>query len=302
MRRARVWRIKNIMRRWGFDDPVLLIWHPKYSDMIGKFGEKLLVYYVYDNYSGYVGGDPGKPDPAEIELLKKADIVFVLSKELYEQKKQWASHIYHLPNAVDFGLFSRSRDLATKIPDDLAKLPRPRIGYVGTINEKVDVPLLDYISDVHPEWSLVLIGRENYQVNEMKRQFYEMLSKDNVYWLGYKNYAIIPDYIKGLDVCLMCYIINDWTYYGDPSKMHEYLASGKPTIATGLPAIKEYDRVIKIPNNRDGWIKAIEDSLEQKHQEEIEKRIKVAKDNSYTKRIEVATAIIRERLIEKNAW
>jgi glycosyltransferase involved in cell wall biosynthesis len=299
MRQARVCRIKKIMKSWAFYNPILLVWHPAYSDMIGHFGEKLVVYYVYDNYSGYVGGDPGKPDIAEIELLKKADIVFVLSKELYEQKKQWASDIYHLPNAVDYDLFSGSRDPITEIPNDIANLSRPVIGYIGTINEKVDVPLLDYISGKRRDWSILLIGRENYQVNEMKRQFYKLLSKSNVYWLGYKHYASIPNYIKGLDICMMCYIINDWTYFGDPSKMHEYLASGKPVIATALPAIREFSDVIVIPETKEGWVEAIDEALRETDSQKVQHRIDVAIENSYQNRVRTAIGIINKKLISK---
>ena len=79
-----------------------------------------------------------------------------------------------------------------------------------------------------------------------------------MHWLGNRPYDSVPAYIKGLDVCMMCYVINDWTFFGDPSKMHEYLASGKPTVATGLSAIKEFSNVIDIPETFDGWVDAIE--------------------------------------------
>jgi hypothetical protein len=297
----RIRRINALLSKYGMKRPVLLIWHPGFKDMIGKFNESLVIYYIYDQYSNYIGGDPSKPDEAEIELLKKSDIVFVLSNKLYEEKKEWNSNIYLLPNAVDYELFSKARNKNTAIPEDLERIPVPRIGYIGTINEKVDLDLLDYISEKKTEWSIVLIGRENFSIEKEKNKFFKLASKKNVYWLGHKKYDLMPACMKGLDVCLMCYIKNNWTYYGDPSKMHEYLASGKPTVATGLAAIKEFDHVIKIPDTKDKWIKAIKDSLEERNQEEIEKRIMVAKTNSYPRRIEVALAIIKEKLIKENA-
>lgn len=296
MREIRISRIKSLMEKMDIKKPVLLIWHPKYMDMLGNFDEALLVYYVYDQYTGYIGGDPTKPDEKEIELLKRADIVFTLTKGLYEDKKNWAREIYHLPNAVDYDLFSSSRDPLTKVPEDIASIPKPILGYIGTINEKVDVPLLDYISTVRKDWSIVLVGRENYSIQEARKGFEALIAKKNVYWLGPKPYDSIPAYIKGLDICMMCYVINNWTFYGDPSKMHEYLASGKPTIATGLPAIKEYNHVIDIPDSKEGWVKTIEKGLKESDLSMPEKRINIAKENSYSSRIKFATDIIKKKL------
>jgi glycosyltransferase involved in cell wall biosynthesis len=299
MKEKRIERIKSLMRNWNFDRPVLLMWHPRHLDMVGRFDEKLVIYYVYDQYSGYIGGNPSRPDKAEIELLKRSDIVFTLTEGLYEDKKKWAGNIYHLPNAVDYDLFSKSRETSTSVPDDIREIPQPVIGYIGTINEKVDVPLLDYISDKRKDWSIVLVGRENYTIQESKREFESLVAKSNVHWLGPKPYHSIPAYIKGLDICMMCYVINDWTFFGDPSKMHEYLASGKPTVATGLPAIKKFDYVINIPDSKEGWVEAIEESLKENNPDVINERIEVARQNSYPYRAKFALSIIENKLSEK---
>lgn len=288
-------RVKKIMRQMKMTNPVLLIWHPAFLDMIGNFDEALVIYYVYDNISGYVGGS-GQKSKKEIELLRKADIVFSLSQELVKENKKWAKSIVHLPNAVDFELFSRSRLAETPIPEDLAAIPEPRIGYIGTINEKVDIDLLDYIAESRPAWSIVLIGRDNYQTDHESKKFHELLRRNNVFRIKYVEYNRVPDYLKGLSVCMMCYRINDWTYFGDPSKMHEYLASGKPTVAVALPAIKEFEEVIAIPETKEGWIEAIEAGLNEKDDYLARKRIEVAFENSYQKRVARAIEIINARL------
>lgn len=298
---VRIGRIRGLLRKYGFKNPILLIWHPKFKHMIGKFDESLVIYYAYDQYSGYVGGDPSRPDNTEVELLEKADVVFVLSKKLYEDKKKWASNIVHLPNSVDFELFSKARQSFMKIPDDIARIPKPRIGYIGTINEKVDTNLLHQIAARRPEWSIVLVGRENYKIKSSKEDFERLISRKNVFWLGSKKYDSVPAYIKGLDVCMMCYVINDWTYFGDPSKMHEYLASGKPTVATGLPAIKEFGDVIMIPQSKEGWVKAIERGLNENDPHLVQNRIEVARQNSYPFRIRFAMDVIEKRFAKKRA-
>ncbi len=299
MRKQRIRTIRNLMKQQGMESPILLMWHPNYADMIGNFNEKLVVYYVYDNLSGYIGGDDTRKSQAEIDLLEKADVTFVLSNELYKENKNYSGNIFLLPNAVDYDLFSTARLESTTIPEELEKIPGPRIGYIGTINEKVDLDILEHIADSRPDWSIVLIGRDNYQVATEKERFYRFLDKNNVYRFDYREFSTIPSYIKGLDICLMCYVINDWTFYGDPSKMHEYLASGKPTLATNLPAIEEFSDVIDIPKTKECWIKAIDKGLNEQDDIMKNKRIKVAEENSYQSRVHYATKVIEDALTKK---
>ena len=98
---------------------------------------------------------------------------------------------------------------------------------------------------------------------------------------------------------MMCYVINDWTYFGDPSKMHEYLSSGKPTVATGLPSIEEFRDVIMIPKTKRGWIEAIESGLNENDEKLKKKRINVANKNSYRYRVNHALKIIERHLSKK---
>lgn len=296
MKRRRIDQVRRLIDRENLRNPILLIWHPNFRDWIGRLEESLIVYYVYDQYSGYTGGKAAEPDPNELELMERADVVFVLSAELFRDKQKWSRNIYHLPNAVDFNLFSRACDVSTAVPADIAGIHGPRVGYIGTINEKLDVGLLEHVAARRPDWSIVLVGRQNYTVAAELQRFLALTARANVHWLGPRPYDAVPAYIKGLDVCMMCYVINDWTYFGDPSKMHEYLASGKPTIAAGLPAIREFADVIAIPGTPDGWVQAIDEGLRDVDEEARRRRIETARLNSYPNRVEKATAIIRQAL------
>ena len=109
MRALRDARVRALMGRCGITDPVLLIWHPQYRDMVGRFGERLVIYYAYDQYTGYTGGD-AKPSTAEIEIMERADVVFALSRELAADKRKHLTHpdkVVHLANA--FGMPSVGR-------------------------------------------------------------------------------------------------------------------------------------------------------------------------------------------------
>ena len=298
MRSQRLQRIREILAQHGMTSPLLILWHPYFRDLIDDFRPPLVIYYAYDQYTGYTGGSGLRASPQEVELMQRADVVFVLSKELYEAKREYAKNIVHLPNAVDFELFSQARNPGTDLPRDLASIPGPRIGYIGTINEKVDLSVLEHMAGARPDWSIVLVGRENYRSDERQR-FLDLVARQNVHWLGAKPYHQVPWYIKGLDACLMCYVVNDWTFYGDPSKLHEYLASGKPTFGCGLSSIREFADVVGIPETPPQWVAAVDAGLRESDPELRARRIEVARQNSYAVRIDVFLNVVQEALARK---
>lgn len=298
-REIRIFLLRRIAKRLGFADPVLLVWHPSHLEMLGRFNERLVVYYIYDNLAGYGGGNPSQRWSSELELIRRADLVFALSRKLLDENQVHNRNVVLLPNAVDFDHFALARDESTPVPEDIRAISSPRIGYIGTINEKVDVDLLVEIAARRPSWSIVLIGRENYKDANAKQRFVELVGRPNVHWLPYREPETLPGYLKALDVCLMCYVINGWTYYGDPSKMHEYLATGKPTVGAPLPAIQEFSRVVGIPDSHDGWIEAIEAGLAEHDPERVQERIDVARANSYPERIRRAIEAIEDTLNRK---
>lgn len=294
-RRLRVGMLKATMARLGFSNPVLLIWHPTYLEMLDEFPGRPSIYYVYDHLSGYAGSSQAQRSGRELELLRRADLVFVLSRKLLEENRAYARDIVLLPNAVDFERFAQARDPATRVPEDIAAIPRPRIGYVGSLNEKVDIDMLAAMAARRPDWSIVLIGRQNFGSPEARSCFDRLTEMSNVHWLLYKAPEQLPGYLKGIDVCLMCYVINGWTYYGDPSKMHEYLATGKPTVGTGLPSILEYRHVVDIAATHDEWIGAVARCLAESGDDLAARRVEVARQNSYAARIDTALAEIGKR-------
>ena len=166
------------------------------------------------------------------------------------------------------------------------------------MNEKLNVPILEALASAHREWSIVLVGRENYTNADEKRRFIQLTERPNVHWLPYKPPEQVPAYLKGLDVCMMCYVINGWTFYGDPSKLHEYLASGKPTVGVGLSSIREFSDVVIVADTPDEWVSAVEAGLRDTGPDITRRRIETARRNSYAARIETFLAVIREALGE----
>jgi glycosyltransferase involved in cell wall biosynthesis len=299
VRKIRNGLIRNKLSTLGIARPILIIWHPNYVDMIGKFNESLVIYYKYDHYAGYIGGS-GSISPKEKILLEQADIVFVTANGLYDLHKNDCKQIHVVPNGVDYEYYSKSLTDEISVPPDLENIPKPRIGYIGVINEKVDFKLLAYLCKSRPDWSIVLIGPIRVQLPEFRENLRELQKQRNCYFLGQKENRQVPSYIKGLDVCMMCYLVNEWTYYGYPLKMHEYLACGKPSVSADLPEVRPFSDVVRIALSDEEWLDSIEQELSYADSDKVNNRLKVAERNSWNARVNKILTHISEKLENQN--
>lgn len=193
----------------------------------------------------------------ERELLDAADIVFTGGYSLYEAKKGLHPNIHPFPSSVDRGHFGQARAMDA-VPDDQGSLPRPRFGFYGVIDERMDLEMLAAVADAHPEWSLVMVGPV------VKIDPADLPHRPNIHYLGGKNYEELPVYLGGWDVALMPFAINDSTRFISPTKTPEYLAGGRPVVSTPITdVIRHYGDLesVFIADGADAFIKGCEDAL-----------------------------------------
>jgi UDP-galactopyranose mutase len=163
----------------------------------------------------------------EAELLALADHVFTGGYSLYEAKRSLHASVHPFPSSVDQQHFARARD-AIEDPNDQADLPRPRLGYYGVIDERMDLGLIASVADARPDWTLVFVGPV------VKIDPAELPQRPNIAYLGGKDYADLPRYAGGWDVALMPFAINASTHFISPTKTPEYLAAGLPVVSTPI--------------------------------------------------------------------
>jgi UDP-galactopyranose mutase len=200
--------------------------------------------------------------PAELltlerELIAAADVVFTGGYSLYEAKKDLHPNIHPFPSSVDRGHFGRARAMDAQ-PDDQGSLPRPRFGFYGVIDERMDLEMLAAVADAHPEWSLVMVGPV------VKIDPADLPHRPNIHYLGGKKYEELPVYLGGWDVALMPFAINDSTKFISPTKTPEYLAGGRPVVSTPITdVIRHYGDLesVFIADGPDAFIRGCEDAL-----------------------------------------
>ena len=143
------------------------------------------------------------------------------------------------------------------IPIDIQQLKKPIIGYVGALQSiRLNISLLVGIAKQCPEWSIVLVGPEDevFKTSELHQL-------TNIHFLGSKPPAELPNYIHAFDVCLNPQLVNQVTIGNYPRKIDEYLAMGKPIVATATEAMTIFQDYTYLGNSIEDYIRLIAKAL-----------------------------------------
>ncbi|MEO6508643.1 MAG: glycosyltransferase [Patescibacteria group bacterium] len=238
-------------------NPILWFYAPMYSDMLNRIEHSLVVYDCMDELAAFKGA-PVELITNEKYLISQADVVFTGGKSLYESKKKLHNNVYCFPSSVDRKHFEKVSKKSTTIPADLATLQHPVVGFYGVIDERIDLTLLDTVSKSLPDISFVMIGPV------VKIDEAELPRNPNVHYLGGKSYDELPHYLKGIDIAMMPFAMNQHTKYISPTKTLEFMAALKPIISTPIyDVVRDYKKEVAISSSAKEFVKAIKTYLKE---------------------------------------
>jgi glycosyltransferase involved in cell wall biosynthesis len=207
-----------------------------------------IVYDCMDELA-YLPGAPRELLQRENLLFKRADLVFTAGRCLYNAKRHRHPDVHCFPGSVDAKHFANPRGEHPLHAD----IPRPRLGYCGVIDDRINLQLVDGIAKLRPEWNIVMVGPV------VKVDTSRLPRRDNVHWLGPQAYDDLPGFISGWDVCLLPYTLGDQTKYISPAKTLEYMACGRPSVSTSIRDIVEpYGHVVRVADTPEGFVDDIE--------------------------------------------
>jgi glycosyltransferase involved in cell wall biosynthesis len=290
------------LERAGIRDAVLWVYHPGYGARVAELPHSLLVYDCVDEYAEF---PTYKPSPGwlyerEAALCRAADVVTTTSAGLYAKKHAYnptRTHLVH--NVGDFEHFSQARAEATRVPDDLLRLPRPVVGFLGAVSDyKLHAGWLAELARRHRDYSVVLVGPVG--VGDPTTDVTALGAEPNVHLLGHRSYALLPAYVKGFDVSVIPYRINEYTTYSFPIKFFELLASGKPLVISDLPALRDYHDRVRVGRDAEEFVAACEAALAEPDAGR-DARLALAAENTWEHRVERIMVHVRRALAEKAA-
>jgi UDP-galactopyranose mutase len=248
---------------------ILWYYSPMALDFTDHLLPELIIYDCMDELSAFKS-PPKRIKENEIYLLDRADLVFTGGHSLYHAKKDLHHNVHAFPSSIDKSHFYRARTLDAD-PTDQADIPHPRFGFYGVIDERFNISLIDELSDLRPDWHFIFVG-PIVKINKEK-----LPKKENVHFLGRKNYEQLPAYLAGWDIAMLPFALNESTKYISPTKTPEYLAGGKPVISTSIADvvnpyghkglvhiadtaqefIKEAEKIFKSRNNEE-WLRKVD--------------------------------------------
>jgi glycosyltransferase involved in cell wall biosynthesis len=179
-----------------------------------------------DELSAFRGAPPGLLR-LEQALLDRADLVFTGGRSLYEAKRDRHPRVFCFPSSIDAAHFGQAR-APRPDPADQAGIPRPRVGFFGVVDERMDLDLVRALAEQRPDWRFVMIGPV------VKIDPSSLPQRSNIHWLGGKSYNELPHYLSGWDVGFMNFALNEATKFISPTKTPEFLAAGVPVVSTPI--------------------------------------------------------------------
>jgi glycosyltransferase involved in cell wall biosynthesis len=228
--------LQELAREYGIREPIHWYYSPMFLDVTRGLESCLTVYDCMDELSNFKNSPP-QLKARERELMARADLVFTGGMALYEAKKHLHAHVHGVPSSVDVQFFALARTITSE-PEDQRGIGRPRIGYYGVIDERIDLTLLAELADQRPDVQFVMVGPV------VKIAHDSLPVRPNIHYLGAKSYDELPSYLAGWDIAFMPFALNDATRFISPTKTPEYLAAGKPVLSSAIRDVVEpYERL-----------------------------------------------------------
>ena len=252
--------LETALRERDLQVDVAWLYTPMALPLAKSFAPACVVYDCMDELSAFKDA-PRQLRQRESALLREAAHVFTGGPSLYESRRGLHPSVHCYPSAVDAAHFSPGNlkpdsEQAQHAAELQDALPRPRLGYFGVIDERLDLELVATIADEHPEWAVVMAGPV------VKIDPRTLPQRANIHWLGMQPYERLPYLLAGWDLCLMPFALNEATRFISPTKTLEYMAGDKPVVSTPVhDVVSLYGTAVAVAPSSQPFVRACEEVL-----------------------------------------
>jgi len=277
----------------GFRDPSVIIYDTEAAQYLKDFPYSKIVYDCVDDHGAQAGVDrnQGRVKEEETLIAARADTISVTTQILYDRFCGLNNNTVLNPNAADVSKFIECNK---EEPADVKGIAHPRIGTVGALDDyKIDSKLLMEVAQIKKDWQFVLVGPQDYAINNDNGGGISELKKlSNIQFLGARKSDEIPAYVNSFDVAIIPYRESKYNDASFPLKFWEFMAGGKPVVASGLPELAKYKTMITLAKNSSEFIAGVEKALKDTP-EEKKKRVSEAMSHDWGTRVDVIENMLK---------
>jgi glycosyltransferase involved in cell wall biosynthesis len=291
--------VKRAADSLGFHDALVWVYMITHEGASLLEQSPLTIYDCIDEWAGATVDPRLKQYFAQLDrqLCMDADVLFLGSNQLAAPRRALNDCHEVVPQGVELRHFLPPPDPQSPVPADLIGLNKPIIGLVGVLNrERIDIELLCHLARSRPTWSIVLVGPVWDGLDTASLARYA-----NIHLLGNKPREVLGQYLAAFDVCMLPYLINDFTRNIFPLKLFEYLAAGKPFVSTPIPACAEFPRLIRTAADHASFMLAIENALAERDTALRDERIATARANDWSRRVADKSGFVARQLVRRGA-
>ncbi len=283
--------IKKVALDLNFGDIAVWSFFPFIAPYLNNLGQKLTIFDAVDNWLSHSSYQKYKQRLTDAYNIFKnqADVIFTVSQKLVHFFDD-QPNVYWIPNGVDYKHYNQKFPLVNR---DVADVPRPIIGYIGVIQDRVDLKLIQHLAKENPKKSIALVGPVWSEQDELRKSVNDL---PNIYFLGYKAYSEAPMYIQQFDIGIIPHQQAEFSSSTNPMKMYEYLACGKPVVATKNSGTDNIDDMIAVADNYEDFNNKLNNLLKADSVEQQQARQELAKKHSWISVVDKMMDLINTKL------
>jgi teichuronic acid biosynthesis glycosyltransferase TuaH len=242
----------------------LVMSYPHYLHLHDLLRPDVSVYYNIDDYALYWPRAADQIRTLERAMVRAADMTICVSRfradELRASIPESAGRIHHVPHGAPTPFLAQQPlTRPAEAPADLAHLPRPYLGFIGSLEDRLDWELMDRISQTFPDASIVVVGRVRKPVDEpWWHACARFLSRPNVHAVGWRSQETLAGYYQAFDVTLIPYRVDHpFNRACNPTKIMDAMGSGRPIVATAIPECRLHSERFHVPETGDEFIETV---------------------------------------------
>ncbi|MDX1965435.1 MAG: FAD-dependent oxidoreductase [Pirellulales bacterium] len=294
--------LKGFLSENHCDNYAAWLYTPLAHGFLEQLRPQAVIYDCMDALDAFLHAPPELREQEE-KLLTSADLVFTGGPSLFRRLQGRHPAVHCFASSVDAEHFSQAQQQRESSdhrpePADQQFLRKPRLGYFGVIDERIDLELLDTLARSRPNWEIVMVGPV------VKISPESLPRHPNLHYLGQKPYAELPLYMRSWDVCLLPFALNDSTRYISPTKTLEYMAAEKPIVSTPITDVAEpYGEVVYLADTPDTFVAQCSAAMNRTPSEkerQVEHMRGILAKTSWERTVELMRALIMDHLGQEN--